>query len=314
MDQFQETAERGPRLFVQISAVLFAIALFSYGFANTHHAKPILAEDPKKESPGPFDELVLTAKSVIVYDTVREKIIYQKNAEIQLPLASIAKLMTAIVAAETIPSGNNVGITADAVTREGDTGLRAGETWNPVSLIRYTLVASSNDGAAALASAANAFKSDTSFVDLMNRKAKTLNMAQTYFLNESGLDVSSGVSGAYGSAKDIAMLLSYALTRHRELFSATTQRVYTAFSLDNKSHTAENTNAIIGRIPSVVASKTGWTDLAGGNLAIVFEAGPAYPIAVVVLNSSYDDRFTDVEKLAWAAIKSLKNSEHLIDF
>ena len=58
-----------------------------------------------------------------------------------------------------------------------------------------------------------------------------------------------------------------------------------------------------------VLGKTGFTDLAGGNLAIVFEAGPLYPIAVVVLGSTAEDRFTDVEKLVWATLESLVDSQ-----
>lgn len=303
---FQDAADRGPKIFVQISAALFAVALMVYGFVISHRTEsPLAARQMVREKQNPFATISLTAQSAIVYDIVRGQILYEKNAETQLPLASLAKLMTAVVAEETIPRESEVGVSAAALSREGDSGLRTGEKWDLLSLIRYTLVVSSNDGAAALASAASALKNDASFAELMNDRARTLGMTQTYFLNETGLDILGGISGAYGSAKDMAILLSYAIKNHNDLFSATTQKAFTAASLDDKPHIAENTNPIVERLPSVVASKTGWTDLAGGNLAIIFEAGPAYPIAVVILNSTYNDRFTDVEKLSWAAIQSL---------
>ena len=71
-------------------------------------------------------------------------------------------------------------------------------------------------------------------------------------------------------------------------------------------HVVQNTNEIVERLPAVIASKTGFTDLANGNLAIVFEAGPVRPIAIVVLGSTQKDRFTDVERLVWATLRHLQ--------
>ena len=67
-------------------------------------------------------------------------------------------------------------------------------------------------------------------------------------------------------------------------------------------HTTQNTNKALDRIPGIVASKTGFTDLAGGNLAIALEAGPLRPIIVVVLGSTEEGRFDDVANLTNAAI------------
>jgi D-alanyl-D-alanine carboxypeptidase len=68
-------------------------------------------------------------------------------------------------------------------------------------------------------------------------------------------------------------------------------------SEDGFIHTAENTNKQVYSFPGLLGSKTGYTDYAGGNLAVVFDAGLNHPIAVVVLGSSLDGRFTDVRKL-----------------
>ena len=139
----------------------------------------------------------------------------------------------------------------------------------------------------------------------MNARAQELKLTQTYFLNAEGLDVYEQESGAYSSVRDIAILLSYILSNAPHIFDATQYGEQTFTSLGGVTHIFKNTNEHASRIPGIVASKTGFTDLAGGNLAIIFEAGPMYPIAVVVLGSSVDGRFSDVETLVRATLQKL---------
>ncbi len=77
-------------------------------------------------------------------------------------------------------------------------------------------------------------------------------------------------------------------------------------SIEGKVHNFENTNKDVRSFTGVIASKTGFTDLAGGNLAFMFEAGPMRPIAIVVLGSTAEDRFTDVKKLISASLEYIK--------
>ena len=72
---------------------------------------------------------------------------------------------------------------------------------------------------------------------------------------------------------------------------------------DTKIHTLENTNQTIDAIPSPLLSKTGFTDLAGGNLVVVFDAGINHPVAVVVLGSTKDERFSDVQALVQETLR-----------
>ncbi len=71
-------------------------------------------------------------------------------------------------------------------------------------------------------------------------------------------------------------------------------------SEDGFLHPAENTNEYVNTIPGLQGSKTGYTELAGGNLAIVFDAGLDHPIAIVVLGSTLEGRFEDVDALVEA--------------
>lgn len=77
-------------------------------------------------------------------------------------------------------------------------------------------------------------------------------------------------------------------------------------SLNDVDHQVKNTNEAVERFPGLIASKTGFTSLAGGNLAVAFEAGPMYPIIIVVLGSTLEERFNDIEKLIWASLEYLQ--------
>ncbi len=264
----------------------------------------------------PFENISIEANAALVFDIQKQKVLYAKNEETQLPLASLTKLMTALIAEETLPEEGAVVVGKDAIAEEGDNGFLVGERWQKNDLIALTLLASSNDGAHALASAVEAFKKENdatasssdravSFTEMMNVQAKTLGMNQTYFLNAAGLDVQKNESGAYGSARDVAALLEYILRNHPGILDATPFDKMTFTSHDGVAHNAKNTNEQTAAIPGLVASKTGFTDLAGGNLAVLFEAGPMYPVAVVVLGSSVDGRFTDVEQLVSATLTRL---------
>jgi len=292
-----------------IAAISGAIIFWNERGVRTIDAVPREGEIVHRD---PFQSLELTARAAYVFDTRTNQVLYKKNAELQFPLASLAKVMSVLIAQDIAPN-SIVTITSSALAAEGDSGLLRDERWNISDLINFTLITSSNDGARALASVGSIGESlesqtDRSFIDLMNERARTLGMTQTFFLNPTGLDEGKEVSGAYGSAKDTATLFEYILRTHPEIFSGAVSERSEIASLD-AHHIATNTNSIAARIPGLIASKTGFTDLAGGNLAIAFEAGPLHPIIVVVLGSTEKGRFADVEALVHAAIDTVATSE-----
>jgi D-alanyl-D-alanine carboxypeptidase len=139
----------------------------------------------------------------------------------------------------------------------------------------------------------------------MNERASFLGLNDTYFVNTTGLDVDKEKSGAYSSAYDVSILLEKILTNNPKLFLNTDKTSESFMSLSKIKHTAINTNLSINQIPNLIASKTGFTNLAGGNLAVIFDAGFMHPIAIVVLGSSIEGRFSDVVKLSEMALKKL---------
>ena len=253
-----------------------------------------------------FDNLSIQAKAVYVYDIQTKKVLYQKNAEIPLPLASLTKVMTAIVASENMDKNKEITISSQALKEEGDSGLKEGEKWNLKKLLSYMLVVSSNDGAQSVASV---ISSATNFVDLMNKKATDLGLTTMHFSNPTGLDnKEETVPGAYASAKDMSNLLQYAVEHHSDIFKNTS---YSSkdFSSNTTLHIAKNTDTIVNDSPNVLASKTGYTDLAGGNLGVVFDRGLNQPVVIVVLGSTYDSRFADVLSLASSTLETYNGTQ-----
>lgn len=252
--------------------------------------------------------LSLGAEAAYVEDLKTGTPLYEKKPDAQLPLASLTKLATVVTASRILAPDDTVVITPEALAPEGDAGLRIGEKWSAQDLIDFTLIESANDGAHAIALAAAAKKGETldSFVRSMNDEARDLGMNESFFTNDTGLDVSSTTASAYGSARDVAKLLSYVVRSNPRLVESTTEGGHSFVSKSGITHTAENTSGVISSLDGGIASKTGYTDLAGGNLAVEFEAMPGRPVVAVVLGSTRDGRDTDMQALVGTAKTALK--------
>ncbi|KKU60021.1 MAG: Serine-type D-Ala-D-Ala carboxypeptidase [Parcubacteria group bacterium GW2011_GWA2_47_12] len=269
------------------------------------------------QAASPFAKVELGARAAFVFDISTGKTLFDKNASAQLPLASLTKLMTSVMALALVPNYALVTVTPESLKTEGDSGLRSNEQWSIKDLLSFSLTASSNDGVSAAAAIAGSFVSNgetdeenkAEFIEAMNAEAQRAGLSATYFLNETGLDENAEISGGYGSARDAARLIAYAYRAHPELFGATTQSESVFTEENGNRHEADNTNKIVAEIPMLRASKTGFTDLAGGNLAVVFDAGIGKPIAVSVLGSTKDGRFEDVKNLVDATLQFLQRND-----
>jgi len=292
----------------------------SYIFIGIAVMAIILISDTAARGPAPvvakvevekvdlFKEVTIEAKAAYVYDLTSGAVLYAKNENVPLPLASITKLMTAWLALSRAPENTAIVIGPESIKRDGDSGLRAGEVWELRPLVEFTLTASSNDGAHALASAVGPFVSvgvekEKGFITAMNEEARRLGLPGMYFLDSTGLDYGDN-AGAYGSAKEVALFMAKFLAKFPEILEATAKEKLVTASL-SAAHTAENTNKAAGAIPGLLGSKTGFTDVAGGNLVIAFDAGFMRPVIVVVLGSSEASRFDDVKRLVALSIESL---------
>ena len=237
----------------------------------------------------------ISAKSAIVWDVTENRAIFEKNADEPLPLASLTKVMTALTAETLASPTSELTIGENDVQTEGDSGLRPNTRWTLKSLIDYSLVVSSNDGASAIAGVIGADKSI--FLGKMNSLAQSIGMTNSRFMNEHGLDKDEQHVGAYGSARDMAILFEYVLGNKPGVVEATKYSELRIRNSEGEEYDAENTNIIANQIPSLIASKTGFTDLAGGNLVIAYDAGLNRPVIISILGSTAEGRFQDVLKL-----------------
>lgn len=266
-------------------------------------------EESDPVGPNPYESLALEAQAVIVYDIARDTVLFSSNEDTEHPLASLTKLMTGLVASEALKDKDRVVVRESAIETEGDSGLFANESWSWRDLLSFTLMTSSNDGADALATVAGAtwiqapkedvhdYEKVDAFVAQMNERARDLGLTHTSFSNATGLDVGPNREGARGTARDVSRLIAYIWEHEPAVLDYTTEATAEFRSLDGYRHSATNTNEYVTQIPGILGSKTGYTDLAGGNLAIVYDSGLDHPIAVVVLGSSRDGRFSDVQTL-----------------
>lgn len=290
----------------------FSGAAIASSDSQTAVAAAIAHEQEEMARPA-FAEVSLEAESAIVYDVSTGAVLFRRNVESQLPLASLTKVPLVLAVSEALPLSSVMTLSSGASGAGSTDSLSAGTSWTTQDLIAYTLTSSSNDGAQALADAADEplrtrypqAPMGTAAVWLMNRLAHELGLAHTYFLNPTGLDESTTQSGAYGSAADVAKLFAFAASTSADLFRATASERITITSPDGRTATAANTDEALGDIPGLVMGKTGFTDLAGGNLAVVADLVPGHRIVAVVLGSSRDGRFSDMRTLIAAAQDAL---------
>ncbi len=247
-----------------------------------------------------FKGLNLEAKAVFVHDTVTGEILFAKNEHLPLPLASITKIMTAVCSLDNLQNDGFITIPPSVLGDDGDTDLVSGENFKVEDLVSYMLVKSSNDAAMALSSALGGSEN---MLACMNSKAENMKLFDTHFENETGLDIGNR-PGAYGSAEDAGELLAKARSKYPDIFGSTRYGSYNATSGEGE-HEAINTNKVGDQIVGMQASKTGLTDLAGGNLVFEMDAGLGHTIAISILGSSVDGRFNDALELSKAVINYL---------
>jgi D-alanyl-D-alanine endopeptidase (penicillin-binding protein 7) len=147
------------------------------------------------------------ASSYVVWDIQSGTVIAEKNSQITLPLASVTKVMSAVIARNMLPKNSEVVIRKEFLEEEGDSGLRDGEVFKLGDLLDLSLIVSSNDGARSIASVAGAFMLGTKdytfgrseFIREMNTEAKKLGLMSLSFTNETGLDNADGTTGGKGN-------------------------------------------------------------------------------------------------------------------
>ena len=255
--------------------------LSNVSFVNT---TPVPNESYQK---APF----VSAKSAIVVDAKKGNVMFEKNSNFRHLSASTTKLMTALVVLEKC-SPDNI-ITVGLVNSNGtQMGLASGDQVTVETLLYGMLMASGNDAAYVLATACA--DSYDAFINLMNERARKLEMANTHFDNPAGFDSDYNFS----TADDLAKLARDAVANPLISKIVATKTIVLTDVSGIKTYYVENINKLLGEVDGVEGVKTGHTE-AAGEILLTKATRTGNTIIVVVLDSQ--DRFEDSEKLIeWA--------------
>ena len=233
----------------------------------------------------------VSAKSAIIVDAKRGNVMFEKNSNFRHLSASTTKLMTALVVLEKC-SPDNI-ITVGLVNSNGtQMGLASGDQVTVETLLYGMLMASGNDAAYVLAT--SCADSYDAFINLMNERARKLEMANTHFDNPAGFDSDYNFS----TADDLAKLARDAVANPLISKIVATKTIVLTDVSGIKTYYVENINKLLGEVDGVEGVKTGHTE-AAGEILLTKATRAGNTIIVVVLDSQ--DRFDDSEKLIeWA--------------
>lgn len=264
---------------------------------STQEHRPVIAQELRIAPPVPSTALPslvvldgqLSASGVLIVDLESGQQLYTRQADVARPMASLTKLMTALLIAEQHDLTESVTIPASVEGVAGNVvSLKPGETYAAGDLLTALLVASANDAAYALA----VFHGSTveGFVRQMNERAAALGLADTSFENPAGLDDSL----QHSSPRDLGWLAMTVLRR---------PEIAGRLALPSaviRSHEGTTTNLLHTylllrqREPGVLGGKTGTTDAAGQCLLSIVEAG-GRRLGIVLLGSR--DRIADMRQI-----------------
>lgn len=235
----------------------------------------------------------ILADAVYVYDLNSNRVLFSKNPQKIRPIASVTKIMTALVIMEEKDLAEVVTVEPAASWVTGSKMyLYPNEKIKVKELIYGMLIKSANDAAKAL----EAYFGRDELVTLMNEKAEWLGLSDAKFTEASGLDQDNA-----SSVKDLAIISGYAL-KNKEFRNIIKKKKYTARSFDGKiEHQMSTTNRLLKNYPDIYGLKTGFTDEAGYCLVSLAEQHHHQIVAIVLGSQSDDARFDESRKLLdWA--------------
>lgn len=232
-------------------------------------------------------------KASILVEASTGEVLSENNADEQLPIASVTKIMTMLLIMERIDSGemtieDTVTASENANSYGGSTMfLETGEQLSVNDMLKGIAVASANDGCVAMAE--HVAGTEEAFVAMMNQKAEELEMTNTHFVNCNGLDE----DGHYSSARDVA-IMSRELIKHEKIFDYTTIWMD---SLRGGKFELANTNKLIKYYNGANGLKTGSTSKAGCCLSATAERDGMELVAVVLGAEDTQTRFASASSL-----------------
>lgn len=227
---------------------------------------------------------LIDAKTAVLQDLDTGQVLFQHRASARRPVASLTKIMTAVLVLERTRPTDVVTVSANAASQSGSVlGLEVGERITVRQLLFGLLLQSSNDAAVALAE--HVARSVDRFVSLMNDRAQELGLAHTRFRSPSGLD-----DRGRSTAIDLAALTRTAFA-NPTFAEIVRKRFHTVPAPSGPNRRIQNRNALLWLYPDAIGVKTGFTTPAGHCLVAAAERGGLRLLAVVLGDPA--DTFSD---------------------
>lgn len=250
--------------------------------------EPQVAEPPAPAPiPAPAPGVHARAALSIKIGENENQIAFAKNAQTRLPIASLTKLMTALVVLKHYDLEQKTVVGQGAMAQIGEQGaLKEGETLSVKDLLYIMLMESSNRAAYALSQ----ILGSEAFIARMNEEARNLGMDNTHFNDSTGLDAKS-----YSTVQDLAVLSQYLFERYPLFLEIIRLKEYSLYTDEEKlHHKLETTNKLLGQ-EGIIGGKTGWTNEARGcMMALVQNSDGSIAINIIL---GAEDRFLEMRKL-----------------
>ncbi len=235
----------------------------------------------------------VSAKAAVLIEAESGRVLFEKNPDSRLPMASTTKIMTALVALESGDLERNVTVAGEAEGVEGSSVyLHKGDRTTLIDLLYALMLQSANDAAVAIA--VDVGGTQDRFVEMMNEKSRMLGLSDTHFDNPNGLDSKTH----YTTANDLARLCAYAMKN--ELFREIVSTKVYDITLNEKLVRVVNHNKLLWRLDGACGVKTGYTKASGRCLVSSVERNGKTYIAVT-LNAP--DDWSDHKKLYETALR-----------
>lgn len=207
---------------------------------------------PSRAVPG------VTARAAIVIHANTGRVLYEKNADTRLPIASTQKLLLGLMVAEAGDLNKRITVQkSDTWAEPTIMGIKTGETYRKADLLKAVLVRSSNDIARCLARDHSG--SDAAFAAAMDRRARSLGMNNSHFTNSNGLP---SPPGQFSTARDLSILATHCM-RNAFIRDAVSTKAMTFTHADGRTVPVRNTNKVLTTFPYCTGMKTGYTNAAG---------------------------------------------------
>ena len=247
-----------------------------------------------------FAEPSVSAKAAVVICADSGEIVYSKNSDERLPMASTTKIMTSLIAIENGADDKMITVTDAMVRVEGTSmGLKGGDSVSLLSLVKGMLMSSGNDAANATAHIISGGLEP--FAELMNERAKEIGMANTHFVTPSGLDA----DGHYSTAYDMALLAAEAIKNPVFLNICSSKSVKAYYGAPPYRRVLTNHNKLLSVSDDYIGLKTGFTKKSGRCLVSAINRDGKTLITVTL---SDPDDWNDHQKLYDYALPLVKST------